>query len=277
MSASDDRPEPAGDRVFAGAVPELYERLMVPLIFAPYAEVLAARVAELAPRRLLETAAGTGAVTRRMAAVLAQDARIVATDLNPAMLEVGARVAPEPCISWQQADALALPFAEAGFDAVVCAFGLMFFPDRVRGLAEARRVLVPGGTLLLSVWDTIATNLPAAAVTQALAAEFPDDPPLFLARTPHGHSSLDRLRAEMAEAGFATFAAEVVTGTAHAAALPEVAAAFCQGTPLRAEIEQRAPGRLGEVTARVADALLRRFGPEPVDLPLQALLVRGRR
>ena len=133
----------ANDKVFAGSIPELYDRLMVPLIFEPYASDLARRVAAIQPRQVLETAAGTGVVTRALASHLAADAHIVATDLNPPMLEQAARRLQDERVTWKQADALALPFEDLGFDAVVCQFGAMFFPDKTQGYREARRVLKP--------------------------------------------------------------------------------------------------------------------------------------
>ena len=131
------------DAAFTGSVAQLYERLMVPLIFAPYADDLAARVARAAPQRVLELAAGTGVVTRRLAAQLTGD--LVATDLNTTMLDEAARLGTARPVEWRQADAMALPFGAAEFDAVVCQFGVMFFPDKPHGYAEARGVLRPGG------------------------------------------------------------------------------------------------------------------------------------
>lgn len=268
---------PGNDTVFAGAIPDIYDRLMVPLIFAPYAEDLAARLAALAPSRVLETAAGTGAVTRLLAAQLPATTEIVATDLNPAMLERAARVIADPRLDWQVADALALPFEDGRFEAVACQFGVMFFPDKLRGFEEARRVLAPGGTLIFNVWDHLPANQFAAEVTEALAAAFPDDPPLFMARTPHGHAGLDRLRADVEAAGLRDFTAQVVRCRARAASAGDIAVAYCQGTPLRGEIEARAPGGLAEVTRAVEAALARRHGEGPVEGPISAIVVTARR
>ena len=178
----------ATDKAFIGSIPELYDRLMVPLIFEPYAADLATRVAAAAPRAVLETAAGTGVVTRALASRLPADVQITATDLNQPMLNYAmARQSGDKRISWKQADALALPFDDQSFDVVVCEFGAMFFPDKVQGYKEARRVLKPGGRLLFNVWDKISENDFAHTIAQALAEVFPDDPPRFMARTPHGY------------------------------------------------------------------------------------------
>jgi ubiquinone/menaquinone biosynthesis C-methylase UbiE len=262
------------DKLFAGSIPEIYDRLLVPLIFEPYALDLARRLAELEPRDVLETAAGTGVLTRAIASRLPTEARIVATDLNQPMLDRAiARQPGDGWIAWRQADALALPFAEASFDAVVCQFGAMFFPDKVQGYREARRVLRPSGRFLFNVWDRIAENEFADVVTQALAAVFPQDPPCFMARVPHGYHDTDRIRAELEEAGFADVSIEAVDHTSKAASPRDVAIAYCQGTPLRNEIEARDASRLEEATNAAAKALARRFGSGPIEGRIRAFIV----
>jgi ubiquinone/menaquinone biosynthesis C-methylase UbiE len=267
----------ADDKVFAGSIPELYDRLMVPLIFEPYASDLARRVAAIQPRQVLETAAGTGVVTRALASHLAADAHIVATDLNPPMLEQAARRLQDERVTWKQADALALPFEDLGFDAVVCQFGAMFFPDKTQGYREAHRVLKPGGRFFFNVWDRIEANEIAHAVTQALSEVFPDDPPRFMARTPHGYHDVDAIRAELHAAGFTDVAVELVAAQSRAPSSREAALAYCQGTPLRNEIEARDASRLDEATERAAEALARRFGTGAVEARIQALVFTATR
>ena len=184
---------PSTDKLFAGSIPETYERFLVPLIFESYAADLAKRAAETEPQDVLETAAGTGVLTRALASCLPQDTRITATDLNAPMLDhAAARQPNNRRIAWQQADAMALPFAAEAFDIVACQFGAMFFPDKVQGYKEARRVLRSGGRFIFSVWDQISENEFADVVTEALAAIFPDDPPRFMARVPHGYHNVER-------------------------------------------------------------------------------------
>src|SRR6476661_395319 len=192
------------DRTFAGSIAEIYDRYLVPLIFDSYALDLASRLAEANPLDVLETAAGTGVLTRAIASRLPADARIVATDLNQPMLDrAKARQSQNGRITWKQADALALPFEDQSFDVVACQFGVMFFPDKVQGYKEARRALKPGGHFLFNVWDRISENEFADIVTEALAAVFPHDPPRFMARTPHGYHDAERIRADLNAAGFA--------------------------------------------------------------------------
>src|SRR5438270_13193608 len=99
----------ATDTVFAGSIPAIYDRYMVPLLFAPYAALVADRAKALAPRRILETAAGTGVVTQALHRAL-PDAEIIATDLNPPMLEQAALRVNAANVRFQQADAVDLPF-----------------------------------------------------------------------------------------------------------------------------------------------------------------------
>lgn len=261
------------DKVFAGSIPEIYDRFLVPLIFEPYALDLAKRVAALAPSDVLETAAGTGVLTRALGNQLAASARIVATDLNQPMLDQAARRAPGRAVEWQQADALALPFADRSFDVVACQFGVMFFPDKVQAYKEARRVLRSGRRFLFNVWDKIAENEFADVVTQALAEVFPADPPRFMARTPHGHHDVERIRHDLEAAGFADIAIDAVDARSRAPSAHHVAVAYCQGTPLRNEIEARDAARLEEATSRAAAAVAQRFGTAAVDGRIRALVI----
>ena len=197
------------DKVFAGSVPENYDRYMAPLIFEPFAADLARRSASLSPTTVLETAAGTGVVTRALAPKLSPGASYVVTDLNQPMLDYAAsRQAPDGRVRWRQADALALPFENAAFDLVCCQFGAMFFPDRSIAYGEAKRVLKPGGHFLFNVWDRIEENVFADDVTNALAEIFPNDPPRFLARTPHGYHDTALIRGELMDVGFSHVAIE---------------------------------------------------------------------
>jgi SAM-dependent methyltransferase len=262
------------DKVFAGSIPKLYETHLVPLIFEPYARDLARRLGSRRPSRVLEVAAGTGVVTRALACVLPESVSIVATDLNQAMLDQAAAVGSAHAVEWRQADAQRLPFPDGSFDAVVCQFGVMFFPDRPKAFAEARRVLEPGGTLIFSVWDRIAENEFADTVTSALESVFPEDPPRFLARTPHGYHEPGAIQRDLASGGFrGAPRIETVAARSRASSARIPAVAYCQGTPLRNEIEARDAARLGEATDAAAQAVARRFGRGAVDGKIQAHIV----
>jgi len=261
------------DKVFAGSIPKIYETHLVPLIFEPYAADIAKRLGPRRPARVLEVAAGTGVVTRALVAAL-PDAAIVATDLNQAMLDQAAAVGTQRAVEWRQADAMQLPFPDASFDAVVCQFGVMFFPDKVKAFAEARRVLKPGGVYIFNVWDRLAENEFPRVITEALEAFFPKDPPRFLPRTPYGYNDTAAIGRELSAAGFKAKAQfDTVPARSRAASAQVPAIAFCQGTPLRAEIESRDAARLGAATEAAAAAIARRCGGGPVDAKIQAHVV----
>ena len=263
-------PMATSDKLFAGSIPEIYDQYLVPLIFEPYARDLAERVAQVRPGRLLETAAGTGALTRALALRL-PDAQIVATDLNQPMLDYAARQSPtDDRVIRHQADALDLPFLSRAFDVVACQFGVMFFPDKALGYREAHRVLKPGGHFFFNVWDHISANEFADVVTHALAKLFPQDPPLFMARIPHGYYDVAKIKQELEAAGFTSISVETREEASKAHAPRDVAIAYCQGTPLRNEIEARDVSRLEETTAKVTEELAHRFGSGPIEGNIKA-------
>jgi ubiquinone/menaquinone biosynthesis C-methylase UbiE len=259
---------------FAGSVPASYERLMVPLIFEPYAEELARRVRELRPTTILETAAGTGVVTRALHDSI-PDAEIVATDLNQPMLDIAQERLRSKKVRFVQADALELPFENGSFDLVICQFGAMFFPDKVRGHAEALRVLRDGGSYLLAIWDRIERNALTEVAQQVLIDTFPDDPPLFMREGPFGYADTARIEADLHQAGFETVEIQTVELRSRSASAHDAAAALCYGTPLGIEIGERAPGSLDRVFAAVEHALERFDSPAGIDAPMSAHIVKA--
>jgi ubiquinone/menaquinone biosynthesis C-methylase UbiE len=239
---------------FSGSVPANYERYMVPLLFRPYAELLAERARQWTPHRILETAAGTGVVTDALARAL-PDAEIVATDLNQAMLDVAATRITSPNVIFRQADALELPFDDNSFDLVVCQFGVMFFPDKVQANREAWRVLRPGGRYLLVIWDRIERNVATHTAGKAVAGLFPDDASAFYERIPFRYFDWDTIKADLFAAGFGNVEIETVELSSRAASASDVALGLVQGTPMRSEIEQRGDGMLQRATDAAAEAL----------------------
>jgi SAM-dependent methyltransferase len=262
------------DKVFTGSIPKLYDTYLVPLIFEPYAADLVNRLSSRSLSRVLEIAAGTGVVTRALASVLPESVSIVATDLNQSMLDQASALGTKHPVEWRQADAMQLPFRDGSFDAVVCQFGVMFFPEKSRAYSEARRVLRSGGVFIFNVWDRIEENEFADAVTTTLETLFPEDPPRFLARTPHGYYDHETIKRDLANGGF-TASPEIITLAARSRAesfrIPAIA--YCQGTPLRNEIEARDTSRLGEATDIAAEAIAQRFGRGAVDGKIQAHIV----
>lgn len=262
------------DKVFAGSIPELYDKHLVPLIFEPYAADLVHRIASRPLACVLEIAAGTGVVTRALASMLPNRVSVIATDLNQPMLDHASSVGTTRPVEWRQADAMQLPFRDGMFDAVVCQFGVMFFPEKARAYSEARRVLRRGGVFIFNVWDRIEENQFAETVTNALEPIFPEDPPRFLARTPHGYYDHETIKRDLARGDF-TASPGIVTLAARSRAksfrIPAIA--YCQGTPLRDEIKRRDRSRLGEATDVAAEAIAQRFGRGPVDGKIQAHII----
>lgn len=259
------------DKVFAGPVPQLYDRHLGPILFQSFAEVMVERLGET-DRVILETAAGTGIVTRAIAASV-PESTILATDLNQAMLDVAAEKTQGGDLKWQQADAQSLPFEAGSFDLVICSFGTMFMPDKQAAYREARRVLRPKGRFIFTVWDRIEANPLMHITDQTVAGLFPEDPPHFLARTPSGYNDEAWIERDLRDAGFTSVAFEEVRRETHVSSAWEPAMGLCQGTPLRGGIEARAPDGLVRATDAVAAAIQERFGDGPFPAPMQALLV----
>ncbi len=265
---------PESDIVFTGSVPKLYETYLVPLVFQPYAAEMAGRVAARSPSNVLEIAAGTGVVTRALASTLPESVSIIATDLNEGMLEQARSIGTSRSVEWRQADVMKLPFPDESFDAAVCGFGVMFFPDKAKAFAEVRRVLRPGGVFIFNTWDRIEANEFPDVVTKSLESLFPDDPPRFHARVPHGYHDPATMERDLAAGGFTAKPAIETVAARSEARSPRVAAmAYCQGTPLRSEIEERDASLLSDATVVATKALAERFGKGHISGKIQAFVV----
>jgi ubiquinone/menaquinone biosynthesis C-methylase UbiE len=260
------------DIVFDGSIPAIYDRYLVPMLFRPYAEVAAQRARTLNPSRIVETAAGTGVVTLALHQAL-PEAEIVATDLNQPMLDEAAHRVGAPNVRFLQADALSLPFEDGTFDLAVCQFGVMFFPDKVKGNGEARRVLRHGGTYMTLIWDTVDKNLATKIAGNAVGELFPDDAEGFYLRLPFRYHDAHLIERDMRSAGFANVTVERVELVSRAASARDAAIGLTQGTPMRTEIEKRDPAKLQAATD-AAEAALRQFdGPNGFEAPMAAYLV----
>ncbi len=264
------------DAAFSGSIPALYDRCLGPLLFEPYARDLAERVAAIAPRRILETAAGTGIVT---AAIVREvpDAEIVATDLNEAMIAYAAhKFGPAEAVEWRQADAADLPFGDESFDAVVCQFGLMFVPDKARAVREAYRVLKPGGTFLFNVWDAIERNDLAHIAHTTISEFFEHDPPNFY-QVPFSLHDPEAVTSLLAGAGFTDARSTLVTLPSVSPSSRDAARGLVEGNPVRAAIEERDPAALPRLVTAVAEAVARRCGDDPVRGRMQAFVFTATR
>lgn len=254
---------------FRHSTPELYDRYMSPLFFEPCAKIVADFAASFRAERILETAAGTGIVTRAIHEAL-PDASIVATDLNDEMLAVAAKRLHSEQVSFQSANAQSLPFDDDNFDLVVCQFGIMFFADRPRANSEARRVLRPGGHYLVVTFDALDRNPVAKVVGEAVAALFPDDPPTYMEQGPFCYTDPAQLQADLLAGGFAKIEIQTLPAWSRAGGAYEAALGICQGGPFRAEIEKRDPQGLDRATDAAAAALRQFEGPDGLHAPMSA-------
>ncbi|MES2119301.1 MAG: methyltransferase domain-containing protein [Pseudomonadota bacterium] len=257
---------------FSGSVPASYDRYLVPLLFQPYAAILAERAAAFSPRRILETAAGTGVVTAALAKAIS-DAEIVATDLNQAMLDVAATRVSSDKVTFRECDALELPFDDDSFDLVVGQFGIMFYPDKVRGNAEAGRVLRHGGYLLMAIWDDISRNRLSDLAHRTLEAHFPDNPPMFMKRGPFSYHDPAWIERDLEEAGFTDISIETVERISRSPSAEDAARGICYGSPMRVELEEYGGDALDSVFAKLAESAREYEGPDGFAAPMSAHIV----
>ncbi|MDH5763907.1 MAG: class I SAM-dependent methyltransferase [Nitrospinota bacterium] len=259
---------------FSGSIPEIYDTCLGPLLFEFSAKDLANRTSQIIPSnsKILEIACGTGISTYHLRETLPETCKIVATDLNDAMLDIARnKLKNHSGISFQSADALSLPFGDLDFDAVLCQFGIMFFPDKPKGLAEMFRVLKPGGNLIFNVWDSLEHNPCAAIAHETICRFFDNDPPQFL-KTPFGFFDIDHIQNLMTRAGFINFEVHTVSETAEGISAATIAKGFVEGNPGIIEINERATAESAEVTRAVEKAIENAFGPPPLKIPLQELV-----
>ena len=256
------------ETAFEHSTPELYDRYLGPLLFEPYAKVLAERAASLQPDRILETAAGTGIVTRALHVAVPR-AQIVATDLNPMMLKAAAQRLASDRVSFQPANAQDLPFDDESFDLVVCQFGVMFFPEKVRANEEAHRVLRSNAHYLLVTFDRLELNPVPKAAGDAVAALFPDDPPAYMERGPFSYVEPALIKHDLLAAGFTNIELETVALKGFVSAR-DAAKGLVLGSPFRAEIERRDSSALDRALDAVTAALARW---DQADAPMSAHIV----
>ena len=263
---------------FSGSVPANYEQYLVPLLFRPYAQQIAQRATALSPRRILETAAGTGVVTRALAEAL-PDAEIVATDLNQAMLDVAAERVTSTNVKFQEANALELPFDDGSFDLVVCQFGVMFYPDKVKGNCEARRVLRDGGHYLFAAWDRIELNPLSNLAHETMQGLFPDNPPMFMTRGPFSYHDPEWIQRDLRAAGFDSVRIETIALKSWSGSADEAARGVCYGSPMKVELELEdyGPEALDQTFRELAHAARRFEGPDGFSSPMSAHIVTAAR
>ena len=262
---------------FSGDIPSNYDRDLGPIIFAGYAADMAARVASSAPQAVLETAAGSGIVTRALRDALPAGAHLTATDLNPDMLAVArTKFRPHEQVNFRQADATVLPFPDASFDTVICQFGIMFFPDKDQGYREARRVLTQGGRLLFSVWDAHRHNAFGRIAHETICSFFTENPPSFYA-VPFGYNLIDPIKESLLTAGFEKIVVSVVQQKRPVVDFSAFANGIVFGNPVVGQIRDRGGVEPAEVQNAITTVMRREFGPEPTTISIQAIIFEARK
>jgi ubiquinone/menaquinone biosynthesis C-methylase UbiE len=262
---------------FVGSIPPNYDRYLGPLFFHPYADDLAARVVPKPDMRVLEVACGTGLVTRRLLERLGGAGSILATDLNEAMFAYGRSQMPAaPGLQWRQADAMVLPAPDRSFDAVVCGFGFLLFPDKAAAVRETFRVLRPGGVYLFNAWGPLADNPVPRITHETVATFFPADPPQFYTIPFSCHDPAPICR-WLAEAGFTDVSWASVTKTGTSPSAAEAAIGLIEGNPIGREIVERRADAVPEIERAVAARIIAEIGDRPVRAPLSAVVFSARR
>lgn len=257
--------------VFEGSIPENYDRYLGPAFFEPFADDIAARASRERATKVLEIACGTGIVTRRLRDRLPAEAQIVATDLNPGMFAFAqSKFSANENIKWQQADAVALPFPDGSFDAIVCQFGLMFVPDKQAAMRECFRVLAPGGVFLFNVWDAIERNPIGRTAHETIASFFDSDPPNFY-ELPFGFHDADLIRDLLEKAGFKSVEASLVTLPCRSPSAADFATGLVRGNPVATAIEERGVN-VPDVMRAVSQKIAERYGAAPVESTMQAFV-----
>ncbi len=261
---------------FVGEIPENYDRSLGPVIFEDYADDLAQRAAAIGAGRVLELAAGTGIVSRKLKDALGERAHLTVTDLNAAMLDVArAKFKSDEGVEFIPADAMQLDFSDNEADLIICQFGVMFFPDKIAAFREALRVLRPGGSYLFSTWGPMAKN-PFAQIAHEVAARlFPVDPPVFY-QVPFSYPDPETISKDMSAAGFRDIDHDTVAIKKSVKDWGGFAHGLVYGNPLIDEIRRRGEVDADGVKGAIETALRGAFGPEPSQMPLEASVFHGR-
>ena len=267
---------PIDNAAFVGSIPENYDRYLRPL-FEPYAADLVTRVDVPEGSAVLEVACGTGIVTRRLRDRLAPTTKLVATDLNEAMISYASRkFSRSENIEWKRADATYLPFSDQSFDAVVCQFGLMFVPDKPQALREVYRVLKSRGRFVFNVWDAIEHNDLARTAHETIAKFFDDNPPDFY-EIPFSFHDRSEIESLLTEIGFKEIEFTLLPLESIAASARDLTQGLVHGNPIITAIRERNEAMIPEIEESVFEAVVANFGDAPVHVRTQALVFSATR
>lgn len=262
---------------FSGSIPRMYEEILGPVYFEPYAEEIARRVAHLHPLAVLETACGTGRVTNHLRQRLGPDGTLVATDVNPDMLAVAKeKLNDVKGILWMEADGQQVPFESGSFDVLVCQFGIMFFPDKLQGMKESGRLLKSTGTFLFTVWDKLDANPFAAAGRKVFMDFFNQEPPDYL-RTPFTFNDPEVIVPMLEEAGFRYVKFETIMKPLVAPSAERVSEGMVEGSPVIHAIREKDPEAVPVIKKNIRETLIQNFGDHPCRSEMQAILFTAKK
>ena len=248
-----------------------YDQFFGPLYFEPFAIEVAKRIDPACVGVALEIAAGTGRVTSHIRGRLLPSAKLIASDINSNMLAVAKNKLGHLEIDWQIIDAQQLPFSDNSIDLVVCCFGYMFVPDKVKAFAETCRVLRPGGHFLFTTWDKLENN-PASYISTCMARQYLDEPLPPSYDQPTAMCDEHMIRLLLQDAEFSKTSVEKVALRSSVPVAKEAARGFMQGSSVYAEIKKRSPEKMAGIQTRLEEEFVRRFGDKPMVVPISALI-----
>jgi ubiquinone/menaquinone biosynthesis C-methylase UbiE len=259
---------------FSGSIPAHYDEFLGPMFFEPYAIEVSGRIDPSSVHVALELASGTGRVTHHLQKVLSPAAKLIASDISEDMLSVAKEKLNTKAIEWREIDAQELPFEDNSLDLVVCCFGYMFVPDKLKAFAEAYRVLRPGGMLLFTSWDKLEENYASNAYRTIVKKYLPAPLPASYS-LPFSMSDEQEIRQLLQQAGFSKITVEKVSKTAVSPTAREAAEGLTQGGAIYNELMSRNPAWVEEIKESLEINLKENFGEAPMEAPMRALISRA--
>jgi len=256
---------------FSGSVPAHYDQYLGPLYFEPYAIEVTNRIDPSSIKLALELASGTGRVTKHLRRVLPPTAKLIASDISEDMLAIAKEKLKNEKVDWETIDAQQLPFEDNSIDLVVCCFGFMFVPDKLKAFAEVLRVLRPEGMFIFSTWDKLEAN-GASFVHRTIAKKYLEEPlpaSFNLAFSMHDESSI---KSTLEEVSFSKIFVEKVNKQCYASSSKDAAEGLTMGGSIYNEIMKRNPAWIDEIRIRVEKELSEKYGTSPMIAPMSAVI-----
>jgi SAM-dependent methyltransferase len=265
---------------FNKSIPQNYEDYLTPFIFDPYAEDLVERIGSktgaTSLKNVLELACGTGAVTKQLLTRLPSTTQLIATDLQPDMIStakisVAKHHLSASNLTWDTVDMTNIPYEDNRFDLIVCQFGLMLVPEKLKALTEMHRVLRPGGRLLSSVWSDIQHNQ-IWDITGSVIESFIGTNPMLHDPGPFSMTDANIGLKGLKKAGFPDARVTTVDKTGKIATAAMAVKGITEGLPVWIAISQKDPSLPAKVQSALEQELINRLGDHPLQSSLQALV-----